>query len=222
MPRNWNTLAENSEKDYEVEDFQRALYQLNSEQCLYSRFNNQAVSHRLISRYRQEFTEAALLSGNKLEFNDKFEYCYVTNTVARLVQITLVETTFALTLRYGYHTYASAGNLNDDGEAVIDLPELAEMHKAITGRELDLQSKSLDALMAMAKRSNLAHKVDTPAGDPQPFAVAILPSIADVLGEHVVGRFGAELKARVVGAKANQKASLDNVLDLDQQTELAL
>lgn len=203
MPRNWIGLAEASNGDYEVEDFQRALYQLNAEQCLYARFPHQSVAYRLISRYRVEFTEAALLSGNVLEFRDRQEYCYITNSVAKLSQMTLAETTFALTLRYGYHVHASAGNLSELGEAVIELPELAEMHKAVSGRELDLAARNLDSLMALARRSGLARKEETPEGDPQPYAVAVLPGIADVLGEHVVGRFGAQIKARIVGAKAD-------------------
>lgn len=205
MPRNWITLAEDSDKAYEVEDFQRAFCQLGNEQCLYSRFPHQAVAYRLISIYRKDFVEAALLRGDKLEFNDKYEYCYVTNTIAKLTQLTLVETTFALTLRHAYHIHASAGNLDEMGECFVEIPELAEMHKVCTGRDLDLSTRNFDALIAMAKRSGLARKEDTPEGDPQPFAIAIMPGIADVLSENVVDRFGAELKARILDAKSDEK-----------------
>ncbi|GMU70524.1 MAG: hypothetical protein AMXMBFR37_28560 [Steroidobacteraceae bacterium] len=54
--------------------------------------------------------------------------------------------------------------------------------------------------MKTAARCGLARLIDTPEGDPQPFAVAILPAIAEVLSEHAVGRFGAHLKSALVSS----------------------
>lgn len=195
MPRNWEAAAEASDGVYTVEDFQQALYQLVTQQCLYQRFPRQAVAYRLISRYRNEFSEAADLMGLKLGFNDRYSLCYVRQDVAKPQPMDLAETLFLLTLRQIYHLRASAGDLAPEGAAVISLPELQESYKLLTGRELDSRPNALDPLLKVARRSGLARTLESEEGDAQPYTVAILPGIAEVLSEHAVNRFGAALKA---------------------------
>jgi hypothetical protein len=38
-------------------------------------------------------------------------------------------------------------------------------------------------------------------GDGQPFAISILPAIADIFSEQAIDRFGASLKASLVGVE---------------------
>jgi hypothetical protein len=198
MPRTWESLAQNSDGDYVVDDFKQALYQLVTQQCLYARFVHQGVAYRLISKYRTEFKEASDLLGLQLAFNDRLEYCYVNQAVARHLPMDLLETMFLLVLRHTYHLHASAGDLTPEGDAVISIPELQEIYKGLTGRDLETRTQVLKAQVKSAQRNGLARLADADDGDGQPFAIAILPGIADVLSEHAVNRFGAHLKASLI------------------------
>lgn len=199
MPRTWDSLAQNTDGDYVVDDFKQAFYQLVTQQCLYARFVQQGVAYRLISKFRTEFKEAADLLGLQLAFNDRLEYCYVNQTVARHSPMDLQETMFLLVLRHAYHLHASAGDLTPEGDAVISIPELQETYKGLTGRDLDTRTQVLRSQVKSAQRNGLARLADASDGDGQPFAIAILPGIADVLSEHAVNRFGAHLKASLIG-----------------------
>lgn len=198
MPRTWENLAQSTEGDYVVDDFKQAFYQLVTQQCLYARFVQQGVAYRLISRYRTEFKEAADLLGLQLSFNDRLEYCYVNQAVARHMPMDLQETMFLLVLRHAYHLHASAGDLTPEGDAIISIPELQETYKGLTGRDLETRTQVVKAQVKAAQRNGLARLADADDGDGQPFAIAILPGIADVLSEHAVNRFGAHLKASLV------------------------
>jgi hypothetical protein len=207
--RSWQQLAEGTDGDYEVDDFKKAFYQLVVQQCLYARFAQQSVAYRLIARFRREFKEAADLLGLALAVNDRLEYCYVIQDVARHTPMDLQDTMLLLVLRHAYHIRASAGDLTSEGDAIISIPELQEDYKGLTGRDLDPKTQQLKAMFKMASRHGLARLVDAPEGDIQPFAVAILPGIADVLSEYAVGRFGAHLKASLVGKQAPDVETTD-------------
>lgn len=196
--KSWETLAQSSEGDYEPDDFRSAFYQLVVQQALYLRFQHQAVSYRLISRYRSEFKDAADMLGLHLAFNERFEYCYVVQDKGRFQPMNLQDTMLLLVLRQAYHQRASAGDLTEQGDAVVSIPELQELHKQLTTRDLDVGAQALRAALKEAQRHGLARPVDAPEGDVQPFAVAVMPAIADILSEHAVGRFGANLKASLM------------------------
>jgi hypothetical protein len=203
MPRNWSTIAEASGGIYEVQDFKQALYQLVVQQCLYLRHQKQAVSYRLVSSYRREFDEALDLMGLRLGFNDHFEYCYVTQDIGTSTAMDLQETLFLLTLRHVYHLRASAGDLTVNGEAIVGIPEFEESFKLLCQRNLDTKAESLKTLLRMANRHGLAKISPAPEGDPQPFAILILPGITDVLSEHAVSRFGAYINANLINVDEN-------------------
>lgn len=216
MPRTWEGLAQSTDGDYVVDDFKQAFYQLVTQQCLYARFVQQGVAYRLISRYRTEFKEAADLLGLQLAFNDRLEYCYVNQAVARHSPMDLQETMFLLVLRHTYHLHASAGDLTPEGDAVISIPELQETFKGLTGRDLETRTQVLKAQVKAAQRNGLARLADAEDGDGQPFAIAILPGIADVLSEHAVNRFGAHLKASLIDVPA-AAAAVDQAVEEQEQ-----
>lgn len=195
MPRNWEAIAAASDGDYTELEFQQALYQLVTQQCLYARFNQQSVAYRLISRYRQEFQEAVALMGLRLKVVDVQNYCFVTQDVAKGQAMDIRETTFVLTLRQLYHVRATASDLNSGREATVTLVELQEAFKSLTGKELDMRRASLETLMRTPQRQGLAKIVDPEPGDVQPFAILLLPGIAEIISEYAVNRFGAALKA---------------------------
>lgn len=201
MPRNWNDLAESSGGTYTVDDFKQALYQLVVGQCLYARFRRQAVSYRIISTYRKEYKEASDLMGLTLVYKDEQEYCLVRQDVTKLASMDIQETRFLLALRKMYHLRGNSGDLNEHGEAVVGIEEFETVFKELTSQELGKGGGDLRNLLKSAKSRGLAME-DTENlsdGDPQPFAIAILPSIADIFSEQAIDRFGASLKASLVG-----------------------
>lgn len=199
MPRNWRSLADASNGIYEVDDFKQALYQLIVHQCLYSRFNQQTTAFRIISAHRRDFEEAVELMGLRLGFNERLEFCYIVPEVVKHTPLDTQDTLFLLVLRQLYHLRGSAGELSDEGDAVVGIEELVATYRSMTGRTLETKNQSLlKGLVKVASRSGLARLIDAPEDDPQPFAIAILPAIAEVLSEHAVNRFGAHLKSSLV------------------------
>lgn len=214
MPRNWDTIAAADDCIYKPDDFRRAMYQIVCQQCLYLRNPQQAVAYRLIAQYKSHFVEALDLMGLKLIHNPAREYCVVTQSVARHQPMTLHQTLFLLALRQAYHVRANAGDLAAMGDAQYSIPDFEELYRELTGR--DLQAKGIPPLRDMlreAQQHGLAREEKAPEGDPQPFVIAILPGIADVLDEQAINRFGANLKATLIG--------LDKTSNEEQEEEEA-
>lgn len=198
MPRNWNSAADASNGLYIPDNFKQAMYQLVTHQCLYSRIITHAVSYRLISEYRDEFEEAIALMGLRLGFNDRLEFCFVIPESVKDTPMDTQETLFLLVLRQLYHTKGSAGDLTAEGDAVASVPELVTTYHSMTGRELESKGNVLRGLVKSASRKGLARIQEKPENDPQPFAIIILPAIAEVLSENAINRFGAALKAALL------------------------
>lgn len=199
MPLDWTSLADKSDGLYEPHDFKAAMYQMVAEQCLYLRHRDQAKAYRLISEHRSAFSEALALLGLRLGFNDRQEFCHVLLEIDAHDQLTLQETLFLITLRQIYHARASAGDITLDGSVDISIPEFEVTHKALTKREFDGTGDALKSLLRMGKRFGIARSTATQEGDPQPFAITILPGIADVLSEMALNRFGAWLLSQAEG-----------------------
>lgn len=213
MPRNWNAIADASEGVYIADDFKQAMYQLVSHQCLYSRFVHHGTSYRIISKYRGEFEEAVALMGSRLRFNDRLEFCYVTPETVKETPLDYQETLFLLVLRQLYHIKGSAGELSNEGDAVISIDELASTYRSMTGRDLESKSHVIRGLVKIASRKGLARIHEKPDNDPQPFAVIILPAIAEILSEHAVGRFGAHLKSSLVSTLGENAENMSEIED---------
>jgi hypothetical protein len=201
MPRNWSHLANDEEQKYTELDFKQAMYQLVFGQCLYARFPRHAVAYRLISSYRKEFAEALDLMGLELGFNDAYNYCYVRQDVSKLHPMELQETFFLLTLRKAYHQRASLGDLTEHGSVLLGIEEFDTLYKELARRDFDGRGGALKELCKTAKAHGLARETESPDEDPQPFAIEVMPGIADVISQHALDRFGADLKAATVKAK---------------------
>lgn len=198
MPKNWTSLAEES-GIHTTEDFKKAFHRLVTHQCLYARFHQHGGAYRLISRYRSAFTEAADLLGLSLEFNSQYEFCYVTPQVLIEPQISLQETRFLLALRYIYHLKANSQELTDDGDVIVDPKTFNDFYVELTGTTIDMSSVTeMKELTRMAQRCGLARTIKPPENDPQPYYLAILPGVVDVISEESVNRFGAQLKSSLI------------------------
>ncbi len=198
MPKNWTSLAEES-GIHTTEDFKKAFHRLVTHQCLYARFHQHGGAYRLISRYRSAFTEAADLLGLSLEFNSQYEFCYVTPQVLIEPQISLQETRFLLALRYIYHLKANSQELTDDGDVIVDPKTFNDFFVELTGATIDMSSiTEMRELSKMAQRCGLVRTIKPPENDPQPYYLAILPGVVDVISEESINRFGAQLKASLI------------------------
>ncbi|MFA9440830.1 DUF4194 domain-containing protein [Uliginosibacterium sp. sgz301328] len=197
MPRNWDQIAESTEGKYVPSDFKQAMYQMVVGQCLYARFQRQAVSYRLISTYRKEFKEALDLMGLELGFNDSLQYCYVRQDTSKLIPMDLQETFFLVTLRKLYHSRASVGDLTAEGDARVGIEEFETHFKELAKRDFDKRGGSLRELLKASKAKGLAREIEPEDGDPQPFAISINPGIVDILSEYALNRFSADLKVEV-------------------------
>ncbi len=206
MPKNWNSLAEES-GIHTPDDFKKSLHRLVTHQCLYARFQHHGSAYRLITRYRSAFVEAADLIGLSLEFNSQYEFCYVTPHVQIEPQISLQETRFLLTLRYIYHQKAKAQELTDDGDVVIDPKTFNDFFEELTGVTIDMGTiTEMKNLSKMGQRCGLVKMIKPPENDPQPYYLAILPGVIDVIGEEAVNRFGAQLKSALIAEKASSES----------------
>lgn len=219
MPRNWNAVAMDSEGKYTVDDFKQSFHQLLTHQCLYRRFMHQAVAYRLISAHRADYQEAAELAGYRLIFKDNYEFCCVVPETTKHALLDLQQTVFLLVLRRLYHEHASVGNVTAEGDAVVTINELVTTYEEISGRPLDKAQSVLKGLVKAAWGSGLAKEIEPAEGDPQPFAVAVLPGISEVLSENAVGRFGAQLKAAlaVAGVDPIDAAAQESAADQEAQ-----
>ncbi|MDB5761839.1 MAG: hypothetical protein JWQ21_834 [Herminiimonas sp.] len=206
MPRNWSELADSSDGTYAVDDFKQALYQLVVGQCLYARFRRQAVSYRIVSTYRKEFKEAADLMGLTLVFKDEQDYCLVRQDVTKLAAMDIQETRFLLTLRKLYHMRGSVGDLNEHYEATVSIEEFETVFKELTKQDFGKGGGDLRTMLKVARSRGLAMEdiEGVSDGDPQPFAISILPAIADIFSEQAIDRFGASLKASLVGIEPKE------------------
>jgi len=61
-------------------------------------------------------------------------------------------------------------------------------------------------LSKMGQRCGLVKMIKPPENDPQPYYLAILPGVIDVIGEEAVNRFGAQLKSALIAEKASSES----------------
>jgi hypothetical protein len=188
MSRYWEGLAERSDGLYKPEDFAAAAYRLICEQVLYYSDRTSKVAYSLVERYERDFAAALDAIGVDVRVNRQLRYVCAIPVHAKIGGATQEQTALVLTLRKLYDEGAHQGEMNDDGEVLCDLVELAERHRLETQRELPEKGR-LDALLRTIKRWGVARIADegdeTTAASSveQPYVIAIRPGIADVLGE---------------------------------------
>lgn len=189
MSRYWEGLAERSDGLYKPEDFAAAAYRLVCEQVLYYADRTSKVAYSLIERYEHDFATALDAIGVDVRVNRQLRYVCAIPVHAKIGSATQEQTALVLTLRKLYDEGAHQGEMNDDGEVLCDLVELAERHRLETQRELPEKGR-LDALLRTIKRWGVARIADDEGDDTaatssveQPYVIAIRPGIADVLGE---------------------------------------
>lgn len=193
MSQFWEKVASRT-NEYVAEDFEAIAYRLVVEQVFYHADKHSRLAYWLIDRYERDFRLVLSQIGIDLAVNRRLRYAYAIPSAGKSGIATTAQTLLALVFRKIYDEYARIGQLTDDGEVVCDLVELEEKYKLSTQRELPGKSE-LDSLLRVLKRWGIVRKVEY--DDPllsaedqsaQPYAVAIRPAIADLLGETAINQ----------------------------------
>lgn len=187
MKRSWNTLSQLSNGIHTVQDFERAAYRLVTEQVLYASDRGARIAYHLIEDHFDDYLAALAPLGIRLERNAHYRYVVALPAHGEGTPVTLDETLLLLVLRQRYDEAARQGQIEDQGEVVVELPELQEAYQALAGRVMP-DVGTLRALARTLKRWGVCRLVDSESDDPQPFHLRARPAIVEVVGEQWLQR----------------------------------
>ncbi|ASR42669.1 hypothetical protein BEN78_03950 [Xanthomonas citri pv. mangiferaeindicae] len=182
MKRSWNTLSQQSNGLYAVQDFERAAYRLVTEQVLYAADRTARVAYHLVEDHFDDFVGALAPLGIRLARNPHYRYLVALPAHGEGVAVTLDETLLLLVLRQRYDEAMRQGQIEEHGEVVVELPELQEAYQALAGRPMP-DVGTLRTLARTLRRWGLARLVDSDRDDPQPFHLVVRPAIVEIVGE---------------------------------------
>jgi len=187
MKRSWATLSQMSNGVYAVQDFERTAYRLVTEQVLYASDRFARSAYHLIEDHFDDFVGALAPLGICLERNAHYRYVVALPMHGEGVPVTLDETLLLLVLRQRYDEAMRQGQIEEQGEVVVELPELQEAYLALTGRPMP-DTGVLRALARTLRRWGVCRLVDSEADDPQPFHLMVRPAIVEIVGEQWLHR----------------------------------
>ena len=182
MKRSWNTISQQSNGLYAPADFERAAYRLVTEQVLYASDRGARSAYHLVEDHFDDYVAALAPLGIRLERNAHYRYVVALPAHADGVPVTLEETLLLLVLRQRYDAAARQGEIEEQGEVMVELPELQEAYAALTGRPMP-EVGALRTLARSARRWGVARLVDSEPDDPQPFHLRVRPAIVEIVGE---------------------------------------
>jgi hypothetical protein len=182
VKRNWQALAHASNGLYSVQDFERAAYRLVTEQVLYASDRSTRLAYALVEEFLADFAAALEPLGVRLLRNPHHRYVVALPVQADGVAVTLAETLLVLVLRQRYDEAVRQGRLEDNGEALVELPALQEAYPALAGRAMPEVGELRD-LARTLKRWGLCRLVESEPDDPQPFHLRARPALVEIVGE---------------------------------------
>jgi hypothetical protein len=187
MKRSWSTLSQMSNGVYAVADFERAAYRLVTEQVLYAGDRGTKVAYHLVEDHFDDYVAALAPLGIRLERNAHYRYVVALPTHGEGTPVTLEETLLLLVLRQRYDEAVRQGRIEDQGEVIVELPELQEAYQALAGRPIP-DVGTLRALARTLKRWGACRLVESEADDPQPFHLRVRPAVVEIVGERWLQR----------------------------------
>lgn len=182
MKRSWNVLSQLSNGTYVVADFERAAYRLVTEQVLYASDRGARTAYHLVEDHFDDYLAALAPLGIRLERNAHYRYVVALPAHGEGTPVTLQETLLLLVLRQRYDEAARQGQIEEQGEVIVELPELQEAYQALVARSMP-EVGALRELARTAKRWGVARLVDSEADDSQPFHLRVRPAIVEIVGE---------------------------------------
>lgn len=187
MKRSWNTLSQISNGVHTVQDFERVAYRLVTEQVLYASDRNARTAYHLIEDHFDDYLAALEPLGIRLERNAHYRYVVALPAHGEGTPVTLDETLLLLVLRQRYDEAMRQGQIEDQGEVVVELPDLQEAYPALAARAMP-DIGALRTLVRALKRWGVCRLVDTEGDDPQPFHLRVRPAIVEIVGEQWLQR----------------------------------
>lgn len=187
MKRSWNTLSQMSNGVHTVADFERAAWRLVTEQVLYASDRGSRSAYHLVEDHFDDYLAALAPLGIRLERNAHYRYVVALPVHGEGTPVTLDETLLLLVLRQRYDEAMRQGQVEDQGEVIVELPELQEAYQALIGRPMP-EVGTLRTLARTLKRWGVCRLLDSEADDPQPFHLRVRPAIVEVLGEQWLQR----------------------------------
>jgi len=187
MKRSWNTLSQMSNGVYAVQDFERAAYRLVTEQVLYASDRGARMAYHLIEDHFDDYLAALAPLGIRLERNAHYRYVVAMPAHGEGTPVTLEETLLLLVLRQRYDEAMRQGQVEEQGEVIVELPELQEAYQALAGRAMP-DVGTLRTLARTLKRWGVCRLVESERDDPQPFHLRARPAIVEVVGEQWLQR----------------------------------
>ena len=187
MKRSWATLSQLSNGLYSEQDFERAAYRLVTEQVLYASDRNTRSAYHLVEAHLADFVAALEPLGIRLERNSHYRYLTALPAHGDGVAVTLDETLLVLVLRQRYDDAMRQGRIEDDGEVLVELPDLQEAYPQLAGRPMP-EVGTLRALARTLKRWGVCRLVDAEGETQQPFHLLVRPAIVEVIGEQWLQR----------------------------------
>lgn len=181
MKRSWTTLSQLSGGLYVPQDFERAAYRLVTEQVLYASDRGSKNAYHLIETWFADFAAALEPLGVRLERNAHYRYVVALPAHGDGTAVTLEQTLLLLVLRQRYDAAMRDGQIEDQGEALVELPELQEAYRNLTGRPMPEIGPLRETLRAL-RRWSVLRLLDPEPDDPQPFRILVRPAIVEIVG----------------------------------------
>lgn len=182
MKRSWNLLSQQSNGLYAVADFERAAYRLVTEQVLYAADRGARTAYHLVEDHFDDYVAALAPLGVRLERNAHYRYVVALPAHGEGAPVALEETLLLLVLRQRYDEAARQGNIEEQGEVIVELPDLQEAYQALIARPMP-EVGTLRALARTARRWGVARLVESELDDAQPFHLRVRPAIVEIVGE---------------------------------------
>jgi Domain of unknown function (DUF4194) len=181
MKRSWAQLSQLSGDLYIPQDFERAAYRLVTEQVLYSSDRMSKNAYHLVETYFNDFAATLEPLGIRLERNAHYRYVVALPTHGEGTAVSLEQTLLILVLRHRYDAAMRQGQIEDQGEVIVELPELQEAYQAMTGRPMP-EVGPLRETLRMLRRWSVCKTIECEPDDPQPFRILVRPAIVEIVG----------------------------------------
>ena len=209
MKRSWATLSQLSNGVHTVQDFERAAFRLVTEQVLYASDRFSRTAYHLVEDHFDDFAGAVAPLGIRLERNALYRYVIALPQHAEGMQVTLEETLLVLVLRHRYDEAVRQGQLEEQGEVIVELPDLQEAYPALAGRPMP-EVGTLRNLAKTLKRWGVGRLEDGDPDDTQPFRLVVRPAIVEIIGEQWLHRLDQHNRADDDGTEVDQILSGDD------------
>lgn len=187
MKRSWATLSQMSNGVYTVQDFERAAYRLVTEQVLYASDRLSRTTYHLIEDHFDDVVAALAPLGMRIERNAHYRYVVALPAHGEGTQVSLDETLLLLVLRQRYDEAMRQGQIEEQGEVMVELPDLQEAYPALIGRAMP-DTGTLRTLAKTLRRWGVSRLVESEPDDTQPFHLMVRPAIVDIVGEQWLHR----------------------------------